>query len=53
MQCPNCDEHILIEDWTSEDPFDCEHCGESLKMEVDEGSYRGAAQQHLALYEED
>ena len=52
MYTPCCDDHIQLEDYEDTDPFECPLCGEIIQLEIDEGSYRGAAQKNLINYEE-
>ncbi|WP_171478373.1 hypothetical protein [Acinetobacter bereziniae] len=47
MICPNCDEHIVLEDYEDTTLFQCEHCDTWLELEIDEGTYLGA--RHTAL----
>lgn len=53
MKCPNCDNHIGIEDYESQEQFNCEHCDALLEIEVDEGTYFGATHTTLKLVDED
>ena len=47
MICPNCEDHIVLEDYEDTSPFQCEHCDTWLELEIDEGTYLGA--KHTAL----
>lgn len=49
MICPNCDEHVTIQDWHTDEPFECEFCNCKLMLDTDEGGYRGAARKHLVM----
>lgn len=52
MRCPTCEKQIGW-DWLEDeciDPneeFECPRCGETLRYEVDEGTYLGA--QHITI----
>ena len=52
MKCPNCDQHIEIEDWQDLEPFTCEECQESLCLIIDESTYRGATDTRLVIYDD-
>ncbi|EOV0144160.1 hypothetical protein ACOIXN_001492 [Vibrio vulnificus] len=52
MRCPTCEKQIGWDRLEDEciDPneeFECPHCGETLRHEVDEGTYLGA--QHITI----
>ena len=49
MICPNCDEHVTIQDWHTDEPFECEFCNCKLMLDTDEGGYRGAARKYLVV----
>lgn len=49
MRCPSCDEHIDIEDWDDNSPFQAPCCGEWMQLDIDESTYRGATQTRLVL----
>lgn len=51
MKCPNCDQHIEIEDWQEPEPFPCEECGELLYLITDESTYRGATDTRLIIWD--
>ena len=51
MKCPACDEHIDIEDWYSDAPFECPECGAYLRLIVDESTYKGATDSRLEIAE--
>jgi hypothetical protein len=53
MQCPNCEEHFDLEDYMDETPFQCEHCGQCLQLDLDEGTYEGAVKRTLIMLYED
>ena len=52
MKCPTCEKYIGW-DWLKDEciepneTFDCPHCDETLRYEVDEGTYFGA--QHVTI----
>lgn len=52
MHCPSCEKHIGW-DWLEveciepNEVFECPHCDESLRYEIDEGTYYGA--QHKTI----
>lgn len=52
MICPNCDEHIVLEDFEDATPFQCEHCDTWLELEIDEGTYLGAKQTALRIVDD-
>jgi len=52
MICPNCEEHIVLEDYEDTEPFECEHCHTLIALEIDEGSYLGAKQTHLIIVDD-
>lgn len=47
MHCPSCEKHLGC-DWLEaeciepNEEFECPHCGETLRHEIDEGTYFGA-----------
>lgn len=52
MKCPSCESHFSW-DWIEDEciepneEFECPHCSERLRYDVDEGSYLGA--QHITV----
>lgn len=52
MSCPTCEKQIGW-DWLEDEciepneEFECPHCGETLRHEIDEGTYLGA--QHITI----
>ena len=52
MICPNCEEHIVLEDYENTSPFQCEHCKTWLELEIDEGTYLGAKQTALRIVDD-
>lgn len=52
MECPTCEKHIGL-DWIEDEDiepnldFDCPHCNETLRYEIDEGTYLGA--KHITI----
>jgi hypothetical protein len=56
MRCPNCDEHFAIEgclnDWNDTTPFEAPCCSVTLRLVVDEGTYRGARDEHLDIVDD-
>lgn len=52
MLCPNCENHLEIEDFSDTEPFQCEHCDQWLMMDCDEGTYEGAVKRTLVMLDE-
>lgn len=52
MECPTCEKNIGL-DWIENEciepnlDFDCPYCDETLRYEIDEGTYLGA--QHVTI----
>lgn len=53
MICPSCDEHFAMEDYTDDTPFECEYCGQWLKIDIDESTYQGATHTRLICLDEE
>lgn len=51
MKCPDCGEHIEMEDWMGDEPFGCPHCGVILQLVAEEGDYSGMTDKRLVLCE--
>lgn len=52
MRCPACDEYVPIEDWDDDSPFQCEECGEWIRLVIDESTYKGATDKYLEVVDE-
>lgn len=53
MKCPRCDEYFELDDYDDETPFQCEHCNQWLKLDLDESTYEGAVKRSLVLPDEE
>lgn len=53
MMCPNCEEHFELEDYNDNTPFQCEHCGQWVELDCDEGTYEGAVKRTLIMLDEE
>lgn len=53
MNCPNCENYVMIEDFNNDEPFECESCHTLIQLVTDEGGYCGANDKRLIVFEED
>jgi len=57
MKCPTC-ERLVRWDWIEDEciepnvPFECPHCDEQLRYEIDEGTYYGAQHQTIKVVDD-